>query len=178
MASPPRLRDTISGMRKVYRGADIEVSFDLDICIHIGECLRGDRAVFQLNRRPWVLPDEGDADAVGEVVQRCPSGALQYRRLDGGLQEHHDGATLTPIRNGPLLVVGEIEVRREDGTTEKLPRATLCRCGQSRHKPFCDNQHLAVDFRAPGLPFKIHISPVRPRVRQPIDRSQDPRRLS
>jgi uncharacterized Fe-S cluster protein YjdI len=28
-------------MRKVYRGRDIEVSFDLDVCIHVGECLRG-----------------------------------------------------------------------------------------------------------------------------------------
>ncbi|HKA49001.1 MAG TPA: (4Fe-4S)-binding protein [Candidatus Dormibacteraeota bacterium] len=61
-------------MRKVYRGEDIEVSFDLDICVHIGECLRGHEGVFQLRRRPWVLPDEADADAVAEVVERCPSG--------------------------------------------------------------------------------------------------------
>ena len=165
-------------MRKVYRGKDVEVSFDLDLCVHIGECLRGRPAVFQLDRRPWVLPDAAGADAVAEVVERCPSGALLYRRLDGGRQEHHEGTTLTPIRDGPLLVVGEIEVRREDGTLEKLPRATLCRCGHSRHKPFCDNQHLAVGFRAPGLPYKIHLSPVRPHPLQPIEKSEDPRRLS
>jgi uncharacterized Fe-S cluster protein YjdI len=41
-------------VRKVYRGRDIEVSFDLDICIHVGECLRGERSVFMLERRPWV----------------------------------------------------------------------------------------------------------------------------
>ena len=34
-------------MRKVYRGRDVEVSFDLDICIHVGECLRGDRQVLK-----------------------------------------------------------------------------------------------------------------------------------
>jgi CDGSH-type Zn-finger protein len=61
---------------------------------------------------------------------------------------------------------------------ETLPRATLCRCGFSNHKPFCDNQHLAVSFRAPGEPFKIHISPVRPKVSEPIRKSEDPRRLS
>ena len=38
-------------MRKVYRGKDIEVSFDLDQCVHIGECLRGEPRVFQLARR-------------------------------------------------------------------------------------------------------------------------------
>jgi CDGSH-type Zn-finger protein len=85
---------------------------------------------------------------------------------------------VTPIRDGPLLVVGEIEVRRPDGAVEKLPRATLCRCGFSNHKPFCDNQHLAVGFSAPGMPFKIHTSAVRPRVTEPITKQEDPRRLS
>ena len=47
-------------MRKVYRGKDIEVSFDLDQCVHIGECLRGEAKVFDLKRRPWVLPDAAD----------------------------------------------------------------------------------------------------------------------
>ena len=164
-------------MRKVYRGTDVEVSFDLDICVHIGECLRGQRQVFQLKRRPWVLPDAADADSVAEVVERCPSGALLYRRLDGAPQEHREGVHVTPIRDGPLLVVGEIEVKREDGTIEMLPRATLCRCGQSLHKPFCDNEHLKIGFKAPGEAFKIHISEVRPRLGEPITKAEDPRRL-
>jgi uncharacterized Fe-S cluster protein YjdI/CDGSH-type Zn-finger protein len=163
-------------VRKVYSGRDIEVSFDLDICIHIGECLRGEAKVFQLNRRPWVLPDAAGADEVAEVVRRCPSGALLYKRLDGGPQEEPDGSTtITPMRDGPLLVTGKIEVRREDGTVEILPRATLCRCGESQHKPFCDNQHLAVGFRAPGVPFRIHLSPVRSRLDKPINKAEDPR---
>jgi uncharacterized Fe-S cluster protein YjdI/CDGSH-type Zn-finger protein len=163
-------------VRKLYRGQDIEVSFDLDICIHVGECLRGQRQVFELNRRPWISPDAGAADEVAEVVRRCPSGALLYRRLDGGPEEDPDGPiTVTPIRNGPLLVTGKIEVRHEDGTVETLPRATLCRCGQSLHKPFCDNQHLAVGFRAPGLPFRIHLSPVRSQIDQPMSKAEDPR---
>jgi uncharacterized Fe-S cluster protein YjdI/CDGSH-type Zn-finger protein len=163
-------------VRKVYRGRDIEVSFDLDLCIHIGECLRGQPQVFQLNRRPWILPDMAPADEVAEVVQRCPSGALLYRRLDGGPEEDPDGpAQVTPVRNGPLLVTGKIEVRHEDGRVETLPRATLCRCGESQHKPFCDNQHLAVGFRAPGLPFRIQLSQVRSRLDKPISKSDDPR---
>jgi uncharacterized Fe-S cluster protein YjdI len=89
-------------MRKVYRGEDIEVSFDLDICVHIGECLRGQRQVFQLHRRPWILPDLATADEVADVIQRCPSGALLYRRLDGGPQEEPAATTtVTPIRDGP-----------------------------------------------------------------------------
>jgi uncharacterized Fe-S cluster protein YjdI/CDGSH-type Zn-finger protein len=163
-------------MRKVYRGKDIEVSFDLDICIHIGECLRGQPQVFDLNRRPWALPDMAEADTVADVVRRCPSGALLYRRHDGGPQEDPGGLTkVTPMRNGPLLVTGKIEVQREDGTVETLPRATLCRCGESRHKPFCDNQHIAAGFRAPGVPFRIHLSPVRAQLDKPMTKAADPR---
>lgn len=165
-------------MRKVYRGRDIEVSFDLDLCVHIGECLRGHRGVFNLQRRPWVLPDEADAGSVAEIVELCPSGALLYHRHDGGPQEQREGASVTPIRNGPLMVRGNVEVRGEDGTVQTLPRATLCRCGLSKHKPFCDNEHLAGNFRAPGVPFKIHISPVRSSLDEPIGKADDPRRLS
>src|SRR5438067_8888921 len=146
-------------MRKTYSGKDIEVSFDLDLCVHVAECLRGDPRVFKLDRRPWVLPDAGDAGGIAEVVLRCPSGALLFRRLDGGAQETHSGTRVTPIKNGPLHVIGDIEVRREDGTVETLPRATLCRCGHSNHMPFCDNEHIKVGFKAPGSMFKIHLSP-------------------
>jgi uncharacterized Fe-S cluster protein YjdI/CDGSH-type Zn-finger protein len=181
MAHPSRPTFPTSGnvgeVRKVYRGRDVEVSFDLDLCVHIGECLRGHHGVFKLERRPWVLPDEADADLVAAIVERCPSGALQYRRIDGGPSESHQGTNVIPIRNGPLFVTGSIEVHHEDGTVEILPRATLCRCGFSKNKPFCDNEHLAMNFRAPGLPFKIHISPVRPRLEDPIEKSDDPRRL-
>ena len=74
-------------MRRTYRGRDVEVSFDLDVCIHVGARLAGAPGVFELHRRPWIQPDADDADAVADVVQRCPSGALQYRRLDGEPQE-------------------------------------------------------------------------------------------
>jgi CDGSH-type Zn-finger protein len=82
------------------------------------------------------------------------------------------------MRDGPLLVVGEIEVAREDGTLETLPRATLCRCGQSQVKPFCDNSHLKTGFRAPGVKFKIHLSPVRQELDKPMAKAEDPRRAS
>lgn len=163
-------------MRKVYRGRDIEVSFDLDLCIHVAECLRGEPRVFQLKRRPWILPDSAGATEVAEVVRRCPSGALLYHRHDGEQDEEPDGPTkVTPIKNGPLLVTGKVEVRREDGTVETLPRASLCRCGESNNKPFCDNRHLAAGFRAPGVPFRIQLSPVRPQLDEPISKAEDPR---
>ena len=163
-------------MRRRYVGKGIEVSFDLDQCIHVGECLRRLPEAFALNRRPWVAPDAASADDVAAVVERCPSGALQYRRLDGGPDEHApEPATVTPLRNGPLLVRGRIEVRREDGTLEVMPRATLCRCGSSANKPFCDNTHIRIAFRAPGELIHIELSPVRHAIDQPMTKASDPR---
>lgn len=163
-------------MRRSYRGSAIEVTFDLDQCTHIGECLRRSPEVFRLRRRPWVVPDAATADDVASVIERCPSGALQYRRLDGGAEERGgDPAVLTPIRNGPLLVRGRIELRREDGTVEVMPRASLCRCGASANKPFCDNSHLRIGFRAPGEVIHIELSPVREQRELPMRREDDPR---
>jgi len=163
-------------MRRTYRGAAIEVTFDLDLCTHIGECLRRAPAVFELRRRPWILPDAASADEIAKVVERCPSGALQYRRVDGGPEERGpEPAVVTPMRNGPLLVRGRVEVRREDGTLEVLPRASLCRCGGSLNKPFCDNTHLRNGFRAPGEVFHIELSPVRLQGEFPMSKVDDPR---
>ena len=163
-------------MRRRYRGANIEVSFDLDQCIHVGECLRRLPVTFAIDRRPWISPDAASADDVAAVVERCPSGALQYRRLDGGPEEQVPApATVTPLRNGPLLVRGRIEVRREDGTLEVMPRATLCRCGSSANKPFCDNTHIRNAFRAPGELIRIELSPVRRALDQPMAKVNDPR---
>jgi CDGSH-type Zn-finger protein len=49
--------------------------------------------------------------------------------------------------NGPLLMRGPIRVVRADGSSEELPRAAFCRCGQSNNKPFCDGTHREVGFK-------------------------------
>ena len=64
-------------MRKSYVGTQITVSFDVDVCQHAAECVRGLPAVFDVNQRPWIQPDHADPDTVREVVARCPSGALR-----------------------------------------------------------------------------------------------------
>jgi uncharacterized Fe-S cluster protein YjdI/CDGSH-type Zn-finger protein len=163
-------------MRRTHRGTGIEVTFDLDRCIHVADCILGLPRVFDLDRQPWIDPDAADPATVAEVIERCPSGALLYRRLDGGPDEAHEGTTVTPIRNGPLRVIGQARIVLEDGTEEVLPRATLCRCGVSRQPPFCDNAHIEAGFVAPGEFFRFFESRVRPRIAEPISAEDDPRR--
>ncbi len=138
-------------VRRNYSGSGIEVSFDVALCIHATECVRGLPAVFDRDRRPWIRPDNATPEQVSLVVERCPTGALMYHRLDGQPDEQIRQVTVvTAVENGPLAVRGDLVVRRNDGSFERLPRATFCRCGHSENKPFCDGSHLEARFEAPG----------------------------
>jgi len=65
-----------------------------------------------------------------------------------------DEATITPYRDGPLLVRGPFRLLDQDGNEIEAGRDTvaLCRCGKSRLRPFCDGSHKVVRFRAPSAP--------------------------
>lgn len=126
--------------RREYAGKDITVTFDLARCIHVANCWRGLPEVFDTRQRPWVQPDGAPADLVAQVVERCPSGALQYVRHDGGPAEHHAVTSVRSAPDTPNYLVGDLEIHTEHGVVH-TPRAALCRCGKSSHKPFCDNSH-------------------------------------
>ena len=65
------------GYRKYY-GEEIDVYFNLDICQHSGICTMTLPDVFDLKRKPWILPDAKPKQAVADMIVTCPSGALQY----------------------------------------------------------------------------------------------------
>ena len=135
-----------------YPGEKLQATWDQRLCIHVGECTRAKGELFVSGRDPWGQPDRGDADYVADVVRRCPSGALSYRRSDGGVEEAPvDKNTVAVCNNGPLYLQGDLRI---DGAADDQPglrfRAALCRCGGSKNKPFCDNTHESIDFRDRG----------------------------
>lgn len=67
-------------------------------------------------------------------------------------QSSDRAATITPYRDGPLLVRGDFRLTTPDGDEIDCRRRTvaLCRCGRSALKPFCDGSHKATNFRAPS----------------------------
>ena len=88
-------------VERVYANDQIEVTWEPAFCIHAAECLRGLPAVFDSRRRPWIIPDNGSPAEIGEVIQRCPTGALHFRRRDGGPQEPvPEETTVAPRPNG------------------------------------------------------------------------------
>jgi len=65
---------------QTYTGDQITVTFDPNRCIHSGVCVRGLPAVFDISRKRWVDPRAASPHEIATLIDRCPSGALQYRR--------------------------------------------------------------------------------------------------
>jgi CDGSH-type Zn-finger protein len=65
-------------------------------------------------------------------------------------------ATITPYRDGPLIVRGDFRLVDQDGAEIDPGRRTvaLCRCGKSGIKPFCDGTHKRSGFSAPSAPSR------------------------
>jgi CDGSH-type Zn-finger protein len=87
-------------------------------------------------------------------VNNCPSGRLvAWDRATGKPVEHalpvSIGIVEDPVEkvSGPLWLRGGIPLVAADGTAyEVRNRVTVCRCGASKNKPFCDGSHAAVKF--------------------------------
>jgi CDGSH-type Zn-finger protein/uncharacterized Fe-S cluster protein YjdI len=133
-----------------YRGKSIVVRFDGAKCIHSRNCVLGRPDVFVPNvEGPWIKPDNASCEAVVEVAHACPSGAITYERLDGGAKEAAPVVNLVRVReNGPLAFHADLAI---EGAPPAY-RATLCRCGASKRKPFCDGSHSEIKFVASGEP--------------------------
>ena len=132
-----------------YPGAKANVLWDGNLCIHVGECGRASGDLFQGGRKPWCQPDVAGLEDAVEVVERCPTGALTYERADGVTEKAAAENTVVVANHGPLYVTGDLDIQGADQPGVAF-RAALCRCGQSKNKPFCDNSHEKSGFSDRG----------------------------
>lgn len=107
----------------------------------------------------WELVQKSDAPEARELLireaTRCPSGRLVVRDKATGnavepTLEPSIGIVDDPAEecSGPLWVRGGIAVESQNGETyEVRNRVTLCRCGQSKNKPFCDGTHVEIKYK-------------------------------
>jgi uncharacterized Fe-S cluster protein YjdI len=136
--------------RKRYQGEAVEVSFDPVRCRHAAECVRGLPAVFDTQRRPWILPDGADADDVVRVVARCPTGALRTHPVATVVAEQSITPTeVTAVPGGPLLMRGDLHLTGAGDVDEHETRAALCSCGSTAHTPYCDGGGTCTDWPQP-----------------------------
>ena len=135
---------------ETVKGRSLELSFEAKRCIHSRFCVTWTPQVFLANvKGPWIHPDAMPVERVVEVAHACPSGAIRYRRLDGAPDESAPPVNLATVREaGPYAFRAQLEI---DGVPAGF-RATLCRCGASKNKPYCDGSHHDIGFSASGEP--------------------------
>ena len=135
---------------KTYQGKDIKVTYISSLCMHAGECGgSGLRDVF--SKETWITPDGAGVEQLVDVIERCPSSALKYERLDGAPQEAPELNSISPHPDSALYIRGDIKLSDDQGNiiAEEM-RLALCRCGQSEDKPFCDGSHAKAEFKDEG----------------------------
>ncbi|MBC6956326.1 MAG: CDGSH iron-sulfur domain-containing protein [Anaerolineae bacterium] len=136
-----------------YRGTQADVTYSLTRCIHAEECVQRLSGVFNRTRRPWIDANGASPDEILDVVRRCPSGALHIDRHDGGQAESIPTENVGVLwADGPIQLTGDLHIIAAGVDVEGETRVTLCRCGQSKHKPFCDNSHKDIHFVAEERP--------------------------
>ncbi len=132
-----------------YEGKDIVIRFDARRCIHAGNCVRGLPGVFRANMKgAWIHPDAAEAAEIAALIRTCPSGALTYEPgREAGEELPPATNSITVEADGPLRIHASYSL---NGKKAEGYRTTLCRCGASKNKPYCDNAHKACGFHDPG----------------------------
>lgn len=140
---------------KDFPGEEITVHFNKLQCCAAGECAAGLPTVFHHGGavriamgQPWIQPDREGAEKIIDVIRRCPSGALRYTYKGETGPDHTEPPNIRICRDGPYEIQGVVPLRTsfwsEDATRQIY---TLCRCGASSNKPFCDGSHFRVKFK-------------------------------
>jgi uncharacterized Fe-S cluster protein YjdI len=153
-----------------YTNGEITVFWKPAKCIHATTCFRELIEVFNPGRRPWVNMEGAPTRRIIEVVNKCPTQAITWKRNSDlteeelantqmAAREEVNPETLTkngkrskPVRvqlmkDGPIVVEGKFSIIGPEGNEMKSTLMTsFCRCGNSRSMPFCDGTHRKVNF--------------------------------
>ena len=131
-----------------YVGKGVTIHDNRGVCSHVGYCTDNLPSVFLMGKEPWIDPNGAPVADVIRVIRMCPSGALSYS-VDGVKHDTIDRESSVSLRkDGPYTVVGEVELEDTDKSEpQSKEHYTLCRCGGSKNKPFCDGTHWYNKFK-------------------------------
>lgn len=143
-------RKDVKEEAELIEGPEVNLYDNEDLCAFARFCDLGDRV--------WKLAKEPGEEAKNLCIKEaglCPAGRLITvdKKTGEDIEPKFDqeiGLVQDPPENcsGPLWLKGGIPVESEDGFEyEVRNRQTLCRCGASSNKPFCDGSHVSCSFK-------------------------------
>ncbi len=140
-------REPSAARRVTLEGDGVVMTDEPRICAGTGFCGTRFTNVWEMIER---TADPEVRARLVEMVKNCPSGRLEVTLAGEEAPEEPEFApSIAVVPDGPLWVRGGIEIQAPDGFTyEVRNRVTLCRCGESHNKPFCDGAHEKIGFKA------------------------------
>ena len=133
---------------KRYEKDDLTILWEPKKCIHAAVCVKKLPKVYDPQGKPWIKPENASVKELKMQIDACPSGALSYEEETVTIKNTNMTTEVELMKNGPLLVKGNVEIKSHDGSTVRKEKMTaFCRCGASQNKPYCDGGHKQTDFQ-------------------------------
>lgn len=104
-----------------FQGTRITIHDNRSVCAHAGRCTDGLPKTFRYDQDPFIDPDAA--------------------------QDVADAQPVILVTPGPYAVVGNVAIDQPFNRGASPRRFTLCRCGGSKNKPFCDGTHWEIGFK-------------------------------
>lgn len=137
-----RLRNAAVDYTGQVNGVDVTVSYTPVLCTHAAQCQARAVAVFNPKAKPWIQPENGTLEAIMDVIAACPSGALRVSVGEQPAQHMTTGEVAIAVeKDGPYHVSNVALEAEFNGVGASRAKYSLCRCGLSKNKPFCDGSH-------------------------------------
>ena len=144
-------REPFAAQVEIFEGPRASVRDVRLLCAGARFCDR-DGTVWKTVR---TVRDDEDLGALVSQVGQCPSGRLVvWTNASNAAVDQRFPKSILLIGDpytecaGPIALRGRIEVTGADGSAYEIrDRVTLCRCGKSSNKPFCDGSHIAAKFQ-------------------------------
>ncbi|MFT5660951.1 MAG: CDGSH-type Zn-finger protein/ferredoxin [Sulfurimonas sp.] len=125
-----------------YEGKEITINFNRSICAGTGSCVRRLPSVFlDGESKDWIHPDKDSVDEIINTINTCPSGALSYTFKNKTYLDNREVSKVSIVKDGPYSVEGISCSSGCKPTRFSETKYTLCRCGHSKNKPYCDYSH-------------------------------------
>jgi uncharacterized Fe-S cluster protein YjdI len=138
---------------KEYTNGELTVVWKPQKCIHAGICVKTLPKVYDPKAKPWITPENATTEELKHQINQCPSGALSFY-MNGAKPEDktntmsNEKTKAEIMKDGPLLVYGDLQVVDAEGNSEiKSNTTAFCRCGASSNKPYCDGSHSKISFK-------------------------------
>ncbi len=139
------------GKPRKYTNGEITVYWKPSECIHATYCYSELIEVFNPRKRPWINMQGASTEEIIKIVNKCPTDALTYKWnkdidkekcMPVGKKEPEIITEIKIMENGPIIIKGSFKIIGTDGKElRQMKVATLCGCGNSGNKPFCDGTH-------------------------------------